>query len=77
MHGLRHASISTGARGGVDPAVVQRRAGHSTVDVTVGIYRHVLDTEGSTPPPRDRDAPAGGKRAEILKLMVRTLCRKS
>jgi integrase len=45
MHSLRHSSTSVGARAGVDPAVVQRRAGHSKLDVTMGIYRHVLEAE--------------------------------
>jgi integrase len=45
FHSLRHSSISAGARAGIDPAVMQRRAGHSTIDVTLGIYRHVLEAE--------------------------------
>jgi integrase len=49
FHSLRHSSISMGARAGIDPAVMQRRAGHSTIQITMGIYRHVLEAE-------DRDA---------------------
>jgi integrase len=45
MHSLRHSFISTGAREKVDPRVMQRLAGHSTITTTLEIYRHVLDTE--------------------------------
>jgi integrase len=45
FHSLRHSSISSGARAGVDPAVMQRRAGHSTLSMTLGVYRHVLEEE--------------------------------
>jgi integrase len=45
MHSLRHSSISAGARAGIDSAVVQRRAGHSTIGVISGTYRNVLEAQ--------------------------------
>lgn len=42
---LRHTHITLAIRGGEDPHIVQRRAGHTTVMTTLTVYRHVLNDE--------------------------------
>jgi len=41
-HGLRHTSATLLLAAGVPPHVVQRRLGHKKVEMTLGIYSHVL-----------------------------------
>jgi integrase len=42
LHGLRHAHASLLAHLGVPPKVTQERLGHSRIELTLGIYTHVL-----------------------------------
>jgi integrase len=42
LHGLRHTSATLLLKAGVAPHVVQRRLGHKRVEITLGIYAHVL-----------------------------------
>ena len=42
LHGLRHTYASIALAKGVNPAIVSRRLGHSTVAFTLDIYSHVL-----------------------------------
>jgi integrase len=42
VHGLRHTSATLLLKAGVQPHVVQRRLGHSKVEMTLNIYSHVL-----------------------------------
>jgi integrase len=42
VHGLRHTSATLLLSAGVQPHVVQRRLGHSKVEMTLNIYSHVL-----------------------------------
>jgi integrase len=42
VHGLRHTSATLLLKQGVQPNVVQRRLGHSKVELTLNIYSHVL-----------------------------------
>jgi integrase len=41
-HGLRHTCATLLLSAGVPPHVVQRRLGHSKVEMTLNIYSHVL-----------------------------------
>jgi len=43
LHNLRHNFITRCAESGVNVAVCQQLVGHSTPDVTLSIYTHVLD----------------------------------
>jgi integrase len=42
IHGLRHTSATLLLKAGVAPQVVQQRLGHKRIEVTLGIYAHVL-----------------------------------
>jgi integrase len=42
FHGLRHTMATLMLAAGVPPHVVQRRLGHSKVEMTLGIYAHAL-----------------------------------
>jgi len=42
FHGLRHTCATLMLAAGVPPHVVQRRLGHSKVEMTLGIYAHAL-----------------------------------
>jgi integrase len=42
FHGLRHTVATLMLSAGVPAHVVQRRLGHSKVEMTLGIYAHVL-----------------------------------
>jgi integrase len=42
VHGLRHTSATLLLAAGEQPHVVQRRLGHSKVEMTLNIYSHVL-----------------------------------
>ncbi len=42
LHGLRHNYASIALAKGVNPAIVSRRLGHSTVAFTLDVYSHVL-----------------------------------
>jgi integrase len=42
LHGLRHTYASIALAKGVNPAIVSRRLGHSTVAFTLDVYSHVL-----------------------------------
>ena len=42
VHGLRHTSATLLLSAGVQPHVVQRRLGHSKIEMTLNIYSHVL-----------------------------------
>ena len=42
LHGLRHTYATLALSKGVNPAIVSRRLGHSTVAFTLDIYAHVL-----------------------------------
>ena len=41
FHGLRHTHFTDLMRKGVNPKIVQERAGHATVSITLDIYSHV------------------------------------
>lgn len=43
LHVARHCFVTWCAEGGVGADILQRAAGHSSVTVTLDIYRHVLD----------------------------------
>ena len=47
FHDLRHSSVSLLLRSGEPMAGVSRRAGHSTISVTVDTYGHGLGAGGS------------------------------
>jgi integrase len=86
MHSLRHSSISMAARAGIDASVIQRRAGHSSIQTTMGIYRHVQDAEDHDAARRmeerflghlERDKQSyGQKYGQSAKIKIRTV-RKS
>jgi integrase len=42
IHGLRHTSATLLLKAGVPPQVVQQRLGHKRIEMTLGIYAHVL-----------------------------------
>jgi integrase len=42
IHGLRHTSATVLLKAGVPAHVVQQRLGHKRVEITLGIYAHVL-----------------------------------
>ena len=42
LHGLRHTYASIALAKGVNPAIISRRLGHSTVAFTLDVYSHVL-----------------------------------
>jgi integrase len=42
IHGLRHTSATLLLKAGVPPQVVQQRLGHKGIEMTLGIYAHVL-----------------------------------
>jgi integrase len=42
FHGLRHTCATLSLSAGVQPHVVQRRLGHKRIEITLGIYGHVL-----------------------------------
>jgi integrase len=42
FHGLRHTCATLMLAAGVPPNVVQRRLGHSKIEMTLGIYGHAL-----------------------------------
>ena len=42
LHGLRHTSATLLLQAGVQPHVVQRRLGHSSISTTLNLYAHVL-----------------------------------
>jgi integrase len=43
LHGLRHAYATLALRQGVQPKVVSKAMGHSTIGITMDLYQHVLD----------------------------------
>jgi integrase len=43
LHGLRHTHITHLLMDGVPINVVSKRAGHSTVTITLDVYGHVLE----------------------------------
>lgn len=43
LHVARHCFVTWCAEGGVGADVLQRAAGHSSISVTLDVYRHVLD----------------------------------
>ena len=44
FHGMRHTVATLMLSAGVQPHVVQRRLGHSKIEMTLGIYAHALPT---------------------------------
>jgi integrase len=42
IHGLRHTNATLLLKAGVPPQVVQQRLGHKRIEITLGIYAHVL-----------------------------------
>jgi integrase len=42
LHGLKHSYASQALAKGVNPLIVSRRLGHSTVAFTLEVYSHVL-----------------------------------
>lgn len=42
FHGLRHAHATLAPSAGVKPKVISEHLGHSSIAVTMDIYRHVL-----------------------------------
>jgi integrase len=42
FHGLRHTCATLLLKAGVPPHVVQKRLGHKGIEITLGIYAHVL-----------------------------------
>lgn len=42
LHGLRHARATLALSAGVNPKLVSERLGHSTIEVTMNTYSHVL-----------------------------------
>jgi integrase len=48
LHGLRHQHISLLAHAGVSVKAAQVRAGHSTAQMTLNIYTHVLGNDSDT-----------------------------
>ncbi len=56
-HDLRHMAATLMLRRGVPAEVVSRILGHSKVSVTLGIYRHVLESEKQMTMPDLFDAP--------------------
>ena len=42
IHGLRHTSATLLLKAGVPAQVVQQRLGHKRIEITLGIYAHVL-----------------------------------
>ncbi len=42
LHGLRHTHATAMLARGVHPKIAQERLGHSSVSVTIDLYRHVL-----------------------------------
>ncbi len=66
FHALRHTFITNLARGGVHPKVAQTLARHSTVELTLGRYSHVLVEDqraGVEALPAMTMRPAGAARA--------------
>lgn len=50
FHDLRHTSVGLAVAAGMHPRVIQARLGHASIEVTLGIYGHVmpgLDTEAA------------------------------
>lgn len=45
MHGLRHTCATLLLAAGVPPHVVQKRLGHKKVEITLGVYAHVLPNQ--------------------------------
>lgn len=45
LHGLRHSYVTLGAQAGVHPKVMQGRAGHRDIRVTLETYTHVVDAD--------------------------------
>ena len=43
LHDLRHTFITRCAECGINPNVCQQLVGHSTADMTMNVYTHVLD----------------------------------
>ena len=43
MHDMRHTNASTLLTLGVSPKVAQKRLGHSSFNITMDTYSHVLD----------------------------------
>jgi integrase len=44
LKGLRHTWATLALEQGIHPRAVQERLGHSTIAITLGIYRHVAPT---------------------------------
>ena len=42
-HGLRHTMATAALSSGVPAVVVQKRLGHKTLAMTLGVYAHVLE----------------------------------
>ena len=45
FHGLRHTSISLLIQKGIQPQIISKKAGHSSISVTHDIYSHFFDNE--------------------------------
>lgn len=43
LHDLRHTYITRCAECGINPSVTQQLVGHSSIDMTMSVYTHVLD----------------------------------
>jgi len=52
FHATRHSYASALLESGVDPRFVQRQLGHSSFDMTIGVYSHLVP---------ERHAPAAGR----------------
>jgi integrase len=44
LHDLRHTHATLALQEGIHPRIVQERLGHSTISITLDVYRHVLPT---------------------------------
>jgi integrase len=48
LHDLRHCHASHLIRGGATPILVQKRLGHKTIEITLGVYGHLFDRDEQT-----------------------------
>ena len=59
LHGLRHTYASIALAKGINPAIVSRRLGHSTVAFTLDVYSHVLPQVDAEAAELDREVHRG------------------